>query len=460
MDLYPKKKKTTTANDALAFAQSLAPQQIVNAPTARASAPTSAQPNPQIAGMYKHLLGDVPKEVVNNVPQNSFASFGDWYKAATTPSLKTNLSSREKPVNTYDGGGGTTPPSTTYGSYGFTPSNTYLKAMEYTNSLLEQLSSGRTSYTDQINALMEQINNRESFSYDANNDTLFQNYLASMQASGAQAMQDTMGQAAALTGGYGSTYSTAAGNQAYNAYIQGAYDNLPEYYGAALDTYNAEGNALYNKLGMYQTADDIEYNRLASAYSANAQAAAQMYDNEYNNYWQGASMANDNYWRQTSMDNDNYWKQLSLDYQKERDAVSDSQWQQQMMASASKKSAGTSEYKEPSSTQYQKLLELYNTEGEEAVMQYVDSLGENIDTDKIATYLKKYGVLPIGQRTFTLDTATENGFGGLNRNNVVSDQYGNSYKLVQLRNELMQAGMSKEEAEAYIEQLNLNRNTK
>lgn len=198
-------------------------------------------------------------------------------------------------------------------TFKFTPSANYQKAMEYTNQLLSQLSSGRTSYTDQINALMDQINNREEFSYDPNNDTLFQNYLSSMQVAGANAMQDTMGQAAALTGGYDSTYATSAANQAYNNYIQGAYDNLDDYYGMALNQYNAEGDALYNKLGMYQTADDIEYNRLASAYSANAQNAAQMYDNEYNNYWQEASM-----------NNDNYWKNKSYDYQLAKDALSSS----------------------------------------------------------------------------------------------------------------------------------------
>lgn len=427
--------------------------------SSKASAPTApvvtpqASGNKQIADLYGHLLNGANKDIVNNVPQNAFSSFDNWYKAATTPSVKTTLTDRsrdkkDKDDKNDDGFGLERP---IYQNYSFAPSENYLKAMEYTNSLLEQLSSGRTSYTDQINALMDQINNREAFSYDPNNDTLFQNYLASMQMAGANAMQDTIGQASALTGGYGSTYATSAGNQAYNNYIQGAYDNLPEYYEASLGAYNAEGDAMYNKLGMYQTADDIEYNRLASAYSANAQAAAQMYDNEYNNYWNSASMANEN-----------YWKQKSLDYQKERDAVSDSQWQQQMMASVSKKSAsaGGSEYKEPSSAQYQKILELYNTEGMEAVSQYVDTLGEDIDTDKIASYISQYGTLPIGKRSFTLDKATTNYLGGLNRNNVVSDQYGNSYSLVQLRNELMQAGMSKNEAEAYIEQLNLNRNTK
>ena len=44
---------------------------------------------------------------------------------------------------------------------------------------------------------------------------------------GKQAMQDTMGQAAALTGGYGSTYGQAVGQQQYDAYLQNLNDEVP-----------------------------------------------------------------------------------------------------------------------------------------------------------------------------------------------------------------------------------------
>ena len=39
-------------------------------------------------------------------------------------------------------------------------------------------------------------------------------------------------------------------------------------------------------LDMYNTQDQLEYDRLANAYGLNAQAAALQYDQEYNNYWQ------------------------------------------------------------------------------------------------------------------------------------------------------------------------------
>lgn len=163
----------------------------------------------------------------------------------------------------------------------FNASTAYQDAMNLTNQLREQLTSGRTSFTDQIKDLLDQIQNRDKFSYDMSNDTLFQQSLASAMASGKTAMQDTMGQASALTGGYGSTYATSAANQQYNSFIQDAYNNLPEYYELALQAYEMEGNEMYNQLSALSTEDAKEYDRMYNAYNANFQNAQTMYQNEY-----------------------------------------------------------------------------------------------------------------------------------------------------------------------------------
>ena len=167
----------------------------------------------------------------------------------------------------------------------FASSSAYQEAMNYTNGLLQQLSSGRTSYTDQIKDLMGQIQNRDDFEYDVDADPLFQQALASAMSSGKTAMQDTIGQASALTGGYGSTYATTAGNQAYNAYIQDAYNNLPEYYQMALEAYQMEGEEMYRQLGMLQEADATEYQRMYDSWSANFANTQNMYSQEYGQ-WQ------------------------------------------------------------------------------------------------------------------------------------------------------------------------------
>lgn len=158
------------------------------------------------------------------------------------------------------------------------------EADAYLKGQLSKIQNGKTSYSDQINNLMSQISGRDKFSYDVDNDPLFQQALASAMNSGKSAMQDTIGQASALTGGYGSSYATSAGNQAYNAYIEDAYNNLPQYYQMALDAYNAEGDEMYRQLDMYNTADATEYSRTLNAYDATGTYRDRLYNEAYQQF--------------------------------------------------------------------------------------------------------------------------------------------------------------------------------
>ena len=173
----------------------------------------------------------------------------------------------------------------------FQVSDAYNQAMAYTNQLLEQLSTGRTSYTDQIKDMMNKIQNRDEFEYDVDNDQLFQQALASAMNSGKSAMQDTIGQASSLTGGYGSTYATSAGNQAYNSFIEDAYNNLPEYYQMAMEAYQMEGQEMYNQLGMLQAADESEWNKLYSSWDANFKNAQNIWNQDFSTWEAGVSQA-------------------------------------------------------------------------------------------------------------------------------------------------------------------------
>ena len=76
-------------------------------------------------------------------------------------------------------------------------------------NLEAQLSKKPGDYTSQwqtqLNDTLNKIQNREKFTYNINGDALYNQYKDKFVRQGQQAMQDTMGQAAALTGGYGST---------------------------------------------------------------------------------------------------------------------------------------------------------------------------------------------------------------------------------------------------------------
>lgn len=118
-----------------------------------------------------------------------------------------------------------------------------------------------SAYDAQINDLFGQIMNRPAFNYDVNADPIYQQLSQQYQNLGKMAMRDTMGQAAALTGGYGSTYGQAVGQQQYDAYLQELTGYIPELYGEARQQYDSEGDRLMQQLGLAQGMADDEYNR-------------------------------------------------------------------------------------------------------------------------------------------------------------------------------------------------------
>ena len=98
---------------------------------------------------------------------------------------------------------------------GYTPSGSVQAAQAY----LEQVKASKpgayqSRWDDELTSLYDQIRNRKKFSYDMGTDPLYQQYREQYQRLGRLAMQDTMGQAAALTGGYRA--GLAAGQKGVN----------------------------------------------------------------------------------------------------------------------------------------------------------------------------------------------------------------------------------------------------
>lgn len=114
-------------------------------------------------------------------------------------------------------------------------------------------------YGQQMQDALDAIRKRKKFSYDLNGDALYQQYKDKYVQQGKQAMQDTMGQAAALTGGYGSTYGQAVGQQQYDAYLQNLNDVVPELYQLALSRYQMEGDDLKTQYSLLADQYQQEY---------------------------------------------------------------------------------------------------------------------------------------------------------------------------------------------------------
>ena len=123
------------------------------------------------------------------------------------------------------------------------------------------------SYDAQIKDIYNQIMGRESFSYDLSDDTLYQMYKQNYADMGKLSMRDSMGQAAALTGGYGSSYGQAVGQQAYDSYLQQLNDVVPELYAQAYGRYQDEGDRLMQQYGLAADLAADEYAKYQDAYN-------------------------------------------------------------------------------------------------------------------------------------------------------------------------------------------------
>ena len=115
------------------------------------------------------------------------------------------------------------------------------------------------TYGQSLKDQMDKINNREKFTYDLNGDALYQQYKDQYMNQGRLASADVMGQAAAMTGGYGNSYAATVGNQAYQGYLQKLNDVVPELYNMAYNRYQQEGQDMKDMYSMLQSAYNTEY---------------------------------------------------------------------------------------------------------------------------------------------------------------------------------------------------------
>ena len=182
-----------------------------------------------------------------------------------------------------------------------------------------------SAWQGQLDEVIGQILNRDKFSYDLNADALYQQYANQYATQGKMAMMDTMGQAAAMTGGYGNSYAQSVGQQAYQGYLQQLNDKVPELYQLALNQYQMEGDALYDQYAMLGAQEEQDYGRhrdemadwqtelgrLQDQYNAER-------DYDYSKWTDGRDFA----YGEFSDDR-------AYDYQAGRDQVADEQWQKE-----------------------------------------------------------------------------------------------------------------------------------
>lgn len=128
-----------------------------------------------------------------------------------------------------------------------------------------QIAKPDTSYTDpyagQLRDLYTKITERKPFEYNADDDAMYQQYRDRYMSLGRDAMRDTMGQASALTGGYGNSYAQSVGQQVYDKYMQGLNDKGLELYQLAYGRWEDADNRDRQDYAMLNDLADKDYGR-------------------------------------------------------------------------------------------------------------------------------------------------------------------------------------------------------
>ena len=199
-------------------------------------------------------------------------------------------------------------------------------------------------YADRINQTLDAILNGEKFSYDFNVDPIYRQLQDNFVKQGNMAMQNATAQAAALSGGYGSSYGITAGTQAYLQSMDELNDSALELREQAYQAWLGEEEKKRQDLALLQQQE-------ADAYGKHRDEVADY--NTERDYLYG-KVADEKNWdwnkylqKNSNFENDrDYQESLrqymeQFEYQKERDKVADEQWQKSYeLSKAAKSSSG------------------------------------------------------------------------------------------------------------------------
>ena len=294
---------------------------------------------------------------VDNLVKLNGISNPDLIQIGQVLKLSADAGSTGTSTGSTGAGSSKTEPSPTFSYADYAESDTVKNAGTNAANAADAVKNyGEFSYGNQatLDDVINKILNREKFSYDLNGDALYQQYKDKYMQQGKIAMQDTMGQAAAMTGGYGNSYAVTAGNQAYQAHLENLNDVIPELYQMAYDRYNQEGQDMYNQYSLLSDDRATQYGEWQDGYNravADRDYYQGVYDSErsydYGKWQDGRDFA---YGQHRDSIADDQW-QATFDegirqydeqfaYQKDRDKIADEQWQKQYDAVYGKTDSG------------------------------------------------------------------------------------------------------------------------
>lgn len=146
-----------------------------------------------------------------------------------------------------------------------------------------------SQYKDKIEGLLNNAENMKfNFNYSLTDDPAYQTYRDQYVHNGQMAAQNAAAEAAAQTGGYGSTAATSASQQAYNESLTQLNSLVPDLYNSAYqrqwNEFTDERDTLQELASAYQSLDQQGYDQALATWTNNFNqyiTLAQEYNSNY-----------------------------------------------------------------------------------------------------------------------------------------------------------------------------------
>ena len=140
----------------------------------------------------------------------------------------------------------------------------------------------QSKYQGQIDNVMGKLDDLGDFDYDPAADTAYKQYKNEYTQKAKLANQNAQANASAMTGGYGSSYGTQAGQKAYAATMSDLDNVLDGLTSQNRSEYNTKKSGLEQQLSGLQEAEQNDYSKYQNDLS-NWYTNLNYRQNEYNN---------------------------------------------------------------------------------------------------------------------------------------------------------------------------------
>lgn len=186
----------------------------------------------------------------------------------------------------------------------------------------------RSRYQGTISDLTDKYQNNK-FDYDVNRDPEYMTLQDKYTNDGKNAMQDTMGNYAANTGGYSNSYAQAAGQKKYNSYMEGLANEVTGLQKKAYNRFQQDKADTLTQIGLLQGLDDTDYARYRDTmsdyfsfldyynnkYSSDLNFDLQKFQQELSNWQSKLGSAQSAYQYENSNDINNYQYEKTFNQQ-------------------------------------------------------------------------------------------------------------------------------------------------